>query len=122
VKKTDAQREDIARWLAGTDIGYFELRTPFETLRFGAPQAHPAPTTLRAASVGVFRRAHPLHAAALAPIGEPVPAGQAVGVLQIGPLLLPVLAPVAGRVARWLADDGAAVGFGAALIEFQETT
>jgi acetyl-CoA carboxylase biotin carboxyl carrier protein len=119
MKKTDAQREDIARWLAGTDIGYFELHTPFETLRFGAPEARPAATTLRAGSVGVFRHAHPLHAAALAPIGEPVPAGRAVGLLQIGPLLLPVIAPVAGRVARWLADDGAAVGFGAALIEFQ---
>ncbi|MDM0035790.1 acetyl-CoA carboxylase biotin carboxyl carrier protein subunit [Variovorax sp. J22P271] len=119
MKKTDAQREDIARWLAATDIGYFELHTPFETLRFGAPPDRPAATTLRAASVGVFRHAHPLHAAPLAPIGAPVPAGQAVGVLQIGPLLLPVFAPVAGQVARWLADDGAAVGFGAALIEFQ---
>jgi biotin carboxyl carrier protein len=42
-----------------------------------------------------------------------------VGLLQIGPLLLPVIAPVAGRVARRLADDGATVGFGAPLIEFQ---
>ena len=46
-------------------------------------------------------------------------AGQAVGLLQIGPLLLPVTAPLAGVVAAVLAAEGHAVGYGTALVELQ---
>jgi acetyl-CoA carboxylase biotin carboxyl carrier protein len=65
----------------------------------------------------VFLHCHPLAATPLARIGERVGAGQTVGLLQIGPLLLPVTAPQAGIVDSIHAADGLPVGYGAPLVE-----
>ncbi len=95
--RTNNARTSPAGWPA-TDIGLLELRhARLETaaLGGGAAGSTAAPNpTLRAAlrSVRIPAGARiPLHAAALvAASASAVPAGQAVGVLQIGPLLLPV--------------------------------
>lgn len=50
-------------------------------------------------------------------IGARVEAGQTVGLLKIGPLLLPVAAPQAGIVDGVHVADGAAVGYGTPLLE-----
>ncbi len=117
----------LAAWLAGTDIGLLELRTPQGTLRLGrqgdnivelpAEEAEPEHSPIHAPSLGVFLHSHPLAAAPLARIGERVEAGQAVGVLKIGPLLLPVTAPQAGIVDGIHAADGLAVGYGTPLLD-----
>ncbi len=117
----------LAAWLAGTDIGLLELRTPHGTLRLGrqgddivelpAEEAEPEHLPIHATSVGVFLHSHPLAAAPLVRIGERVEAGQTVGLLKIGPLLLPVTAPQAGIVDGIHAADGLAVGFGAPLVD-----
>src|SRR6185436_1376747 len=66
--------------------------------------------------VGIFLHRHPLHDAPLARRGTRVQSGQAVGLLHIGVLLLPVPAPVAGVVGDALAPHGAMVGFGSDLV------
>ncbi|AGU53289.1 biotin/lipoyl attachment domain-containing protein [Variovorax paradoxus B4] len=116
----------LAAWLAGTDIGLLELRTPEGTLRLGRQgdeiielpdeEAEPELLVIHAPSVGVFLHSHPLAAAPLVRIGEHVEAGQTVGLLKIGPLLLPVTAPQAGIVDGVHAADGLAVGFGTPLV------
>ena len=51
-------------------------------------------------------------------VAAPVAAGQPIGLLQVGPLLLPLATPCNGAVVATLADDGAAVGYGQPLITF----
>lgn len=121
----------IAEWLEGTDIARLELSGPDGRVvlirrgrsvalqREGA--AVPAGTSVLAPAVGVFLHHHPLHEAPLARRGEFVACGQMLGLLGIGPLLLPVLAPVAGRVAEILAPHEAVVGFGTRLMELTHT-
>jgi acetyl-CoA carboxylase biotin carboxyl carrier protein len=132
--RTPDQLQQLAAWLAATDIGLLELRTPEGTLRLGRKGASSgeivqldaaddgtaaAPAVATASSVGQFLHRHPLHAAPLVRIGERVPAGQLLGLLQIGPLLLPVHAPLAGVVAAMRVAAGQAVGYGTALVELQ---
>lgn len=123
------QTSRFAAWLADTDIGLFELRTPQGTLRLGrqgddivelpaeVAEAETAPLSVHARSVGVFLHNHPLAAAPLVRTGERVDAGQTIGLLKIGPLLLLVAAPQAGIVGGVHAADGLAVGYGTPLVD-----
>ena len=138
--KTADQLQQLAAWLADTDIGLLELRTPEGMVRLGRSRAPsraivqldadgeggvrpPAPAagtaTAVASSAGVFLHGHPLHPVPLARVGERVSAGQPVGLLQIGPLLLPVAAPLAGVIAAVCVAAGCTVGYGTALVELQ---
>jgi acetyl-CoA carboxylase biotin carboxyl carrier protein len=127
MQDTALRTPQLAAWLAGTDIGLLELRTPQGTLRLGrqgddivqlpAEVTEAETVSVHAPSVGVFLHSHPLAAAPLARIGERVDAGRAVGLLQIGPLLLPVTAPQAGIVDSIHAADGLHVGYGTPLVE-----
>lgn len=134
--KSPAQVQELAAWLAATDIGLLELRTPEGVLRLGRDSQRgseivqldaqdegtpPAPPACVAAapSVGVFLHAHPLHAAPLVRPGQRVSAGQPVGLMKIGPLLLPVQAPQSGVLIAFLVPEGEAVGWGTPLVELQ---
>lgn len=119
------QIRQIAARLAATDISLLELRGPGQTLllrRQGSAvdivetDDAAQPVTVAASSVGVFLHRHPLREDALAPPGTMVQSGQALGLLQVGPLLLPVLAPAAGIVLELLAADGAVVGYATPLV------
>ncbi len=123
---------EIAGWLAATDIALLELRTPDEVVRLGwrngavtvlndgeAPLAAADTVTVTAPSVGVFLPNHPASAAPLARVDGRVEAGQALGLLQVGVLLLPIAAPCAGIVAAVRAHAGATVGFGTPLIDLR---
>ncbi|UVH58662.1 acetyl-CoA carboxylase biotin carboxyl carrier protein subunit [Variovorax paradoxus] len=131
-EKTDMQdttlrTPQLAAWLAGTDIGLLELRTPEGTLRLGRQgdeivelpdeEAEPELLNIHAPSLGVFLQSHPMATTSLVRIGQRVEAGQIVGLLKIGPLLLPVTAPQAGIVDNIHADDATAVGYGAPLFD-----
>ena len=119
----------LAAWLAGTDIGLLELRTPQGILRLGrqgddivelpadVAEVESELVSVHALSVGVFLHGHPLAVAPLVRTGERVEAGQTVGLLKIGPLLLPVTAPQAGIVDGVHAADGLAVGYGTPLVD-----
>lgn len=121
----------LSAWLANTDIGLLELRTPHGTLRLGRQggdmvelpmeeeeeKGEAEPVTAKASSVGLFLRTHPVATEPLARIGQRVDAGQLIGLLNIGPLLLPVSAPQAGIVDALHVESGIAVGYGAPLID-----
>jgi acetyl-CoA carboxylase biotin carboxyl carrier protein len=130
--------EQLAAWLREADIGLLELHGPGTRLSLrhdrggevsirqdsaaGAPQESAAPartSTVAAPGVGVFRQGHPLRAAALAPVGTRVRAGQPLGLLQIGALLLPVTAPQAGTVVHWHASESTPVGYGTPLVDLE---
>jgi acetyl-CoA carboxylase biotin carboxyl carrier protein len=133
------QIERIARWLAATDIALLELRGPGHALVLrhegaavelieqedGASMDASAASdllTVTAPSLGVFLHRHPLRAEALAAPGTAVQAGQALGLLQIGSLLLRVAAPVDACLIEALAEHGAVVGYGTPLFALQAYT
>jgi acetyl-CoA carboxylase biotin carboxyl carrier protein len=122
--------QQLSAWLAATDIGLLELRGPAVQLRLRnhagrvEPESLDAPAiptriAVIANSVGVFLRQHPLRNAPLAEPGDAVRAGQVLGLLQIGALLLPVVAPHDGIVTATPIEDGVIVGYGTALFELQ---
>ena len=106
---------EISAWLAGSDITRLELSGPEGVVRLGqevAP-ATPASVAVRSAGVGVFLHRHPLSP------GARVAAGQMVGLLQVGVLLMPVLAPSAGLAVGYLVPHGQIVGFGVAVLTLE---
>jgi acetyl-CoA carboxylase biotin carboxyl carrier protein len=123
----------ISAWLADTDIALLELRGPGASLTLrqhhgsvtaeldeslacpGLPAG--AADVVTTPTVGVFLHRHPLHEAPLVRIGERVQAGQAIGLLRIGTLLLPVPAPRSGIIAGVLVAHGTTVDFGTRLFE-----
>jgi acetyl-CoA carboxylase biotin carboxyl carrier protein len=120
------QVEQLAAWLSGTDIELLELRTPEGTIRLQRDRPGVAATLERtgaavallavtAPSVGVFLHCHPLQEVVLVHPGQKVRAGEPVGLLRIGTLLLPVPAPVDGMVLDLPVADGSTVGYGAVL-------
>ena len=121
----------LSAWLAGTDIDLLELDGPGEHLclrRNGAQmevvpisaQDSPGPCPVaKAASVGVFLRSHPLRGEPLAAPDAPARAGQVLGLLQIGALLLPVTAPQDGIVENVLVAQGTTVGYGTPLVKLR---
>ena len=143
MKKAPHELREIAGWMAATGIGFLELRMPGATVRLGrhgdevvtlddgprsdeAPVVHPPGATNRfgppvdtvsSASLGVFLHAHPCATAPFVRPGARVQAGQKLGLLRIGVLLLPVTASRAGTVAAVRVEDGATVGYGAALVD-----
>lgn len=126
--------DQLCAWLARTDIGFLELKSPTQTLRLlhegtavavqavdGADtmrQQQPA-LVVRASAPGAFLCRHPLRERAIIAIGEEIHAGDPLGFLQVGPLLLPVRAPVTGTVTDVLAQHGRIVGYGVPLFELQ---
>ncbi|KWR88200.1 acetyl-CoA carboxylase biotin carboxyl carrier protein [Cupriavidus sp. IDO] len=125
----------LCAWLAATDIAELDLRGPgvhlclrregatvHESVALPTPEAVGSPASseiVRAGSVGVFRHRHPQRSAPLAAVGSAVRESQALGLLQIGPLLLPVTAPREAVVLDIPAPDGAVVGWGTSLVELE---
>lgn len=134
------QTQDIrqlAEWLAATDIDLLELRGPnlqIEIHRDGAgataeqqvapaaaqaatPAEAPAAVSVRATSVGVWLDRIPGRSTPLCAPGSAVFTGALLGLLQVGPLLLPVRAPCNGWHGNWLATPGSTVGYGTPLMD-----
>jgi len=125
--------QQLAAWLADTDVALLELRGPQTLLRLvrdGATgdvmqdnareETRLGTTIVPASTVGIVRHRHPLRDEPLAPIGARVEVGQPLALLQIGQMLIAVPAPRDGVVARLLANDGDAVGYGDPLTELQD--
>ena len=129
------QLHKLSEWMAEARIDELELTGPNFRLRLNGddPQVHddragdrqsdvvpsqrPSSDVVAASTVGYFLHRHPLHETALAPEGMPVRAGQALGLLRIGPLLVPVNAPRDGIVGTMLVAHETIVGFGTGLVE-----
>jgi len=130
------QLRDLTAWMDAAGIDELELIGPGFRLRLGggglqtpdgpavelerdaAPASTPFRQIVAAPTVGLFLHRHPLHTAMLAPEGTQVLAGQALGLLRIGPLLVPVIAPRDGIVGAMLVAHETVVGFGTGLVEF----
>jgi acetyl-CoA carboxylase biotin carboxyl carrier protein len=122
----DAFVATLRRWLEATDIDQLELTGPSVSLllrRAGggaAPlAAGPALVEVRAASPGLFLDRHPLSGRPLVETGEEVAAGDDLGCLRVGALLLPVRAPQAGLVAARPCTPGTLVGYGDTLFRLR---
>jgi biotin carboxyl carrier protein len=131
------QLKQLSEWLVATDIAMLELRGPDGHIRLrhdGArvesfkdsatvitdtTGAGPSRLTVAACSVGVFLHGHPLQTTPLARPGARVRAGQPLGLLQIGALLLPVTAPKDATVIGAQVAHGATVGFATPLVELE---
>jgi acetyl-CoA carboxylase biotin carboxyl carrier protein len=125
----------IGAWLAATDVEELELTGPDGHLRLrrgGKPPAAPArdgsdeaverlrdgsgEDVVASPGFGLFLHAHPLRDTPLVRLGDRVTAGQALGLLKIGALLLPIRAPRRAVVEAVLATEGSLVGFGDPLV------
>lgn len=120
--------------LAETNIGLLELKSPTTTLRLvqdGAAAAiqsldaaeatrprQPA-LVVRAPGPGIFLDRHPLREDATAPVGAEIVAEAPLGFLQVGPLLMPVLAPLTATATDVLVRPGTVVGYGTPLFNLQ---
>jgi acetyl-CoA carboxylase biotin carboxyl carrier protein len=122
----------LSAWLKDADLALLELRGPGANLRLvndGASvrviegeeslSVDATSMTVRAPSPGIFLDRHPLHARAIAFVAADVRAGEPLGFLQVGPLLMAVPAPRAGTVTDVLAAHGTIVGYGAPLLVLQ---
>ena len=121
----------LSAWLQATDIDVLDLQGPGERLCLrrngsrievaadGVQEPVGPLTVVRAESVGLFLHEHPQRGEPLATSGARVRAGQALGLLQIGALLLPVTAPHGGTIEAMLVAPGQAVGYGTPLIELR---
>jgi acetyl-CoA carboxylase biotin carboxyl carrier protein len=134
--------EQLSAWLAEAGIDSLELSGPDGRLclgraeqdDIGPDEADAAIETVeaeideqqhgfavRAPGAGILLHHHPMQQTPLAPCGARIRAGQTVALLQIGALLVPVDASCDGTVTSLLADHGALVGFGTAIIELSAT-
>jgi acetyl-CoA carboxylase biotin carboxyl carrier protein len=75
---------------------------------------------VRAPTVGVFYRAPSPGDPPFVHEGDPVAAGQQLGIVETMKLMIPIEADAAGRVVRVLHDDGAAIEYGEPLFELAE--
>ena len=135
----EANWRQIADWLVDTDIDLTELSGPGWQVRLlreagYEPQSRnvrgrnttwpdkstsgsPGHVIVKGTVAGVFLDRHPLRTSQLAPAGAQVRQGDILGLLQLGTVLAPVMAPVDGLVAGMLVSSGAMVGFGADLVQ-----
>lgn len=95
-----------------------EAGTPAVRLAEAAPEI-PAGCTVKAPMAGLFRDRHPAGAGPLAAAGGALEAGAVVGFVEVGPLLLPVIAPEAGTVADIHARAGELIGYGNAVLTME---
>jgi acetyl-CoA carboxylase biotin carboxyl carrier protein len=127
-----ADLSEIAAAMAVAGIARLELTGPDVRLVLGRgaraePPVIEVETKTRAAEaetiavaapgVGTFLRAHPLHDRPLAAAGDAVGVGQPIAVLQVGALLLPVIATAAAVVIDAAVEDGTLVGYGDRLLD-----
>lgn len=114
--------QELAALLRGTDIATLELRSPGGLyLRVFNDDAQvtvrSANVVARAISPGVLLQSHPLHTRPLCLPGQGVAAGQAIALLRVGHLLLPVTAAQPGTFVRYRVAPGTVVGWGDALAD-----
>lgn len=94
--------------------GHLALVTPPAPVESAATGANTF--ALTAETVGVFYRSPEPGAAPFVSVGDPVRAGQQVGIIEAMKLMIPVTATTEGVVAELLVDNGDAVEHGQPLI------
>jgi acetyl-CoA carboxylase biotin carboxyl carrier protein len=123
-----ADIERLAQILAKSGIDTIEIEEPGLTLKLvvdigtriaasATPSAADAPVAdhsiiAKADVAGHFLAAHPWQDKPFVTPGQRIEAGAIVGLVKIGLLYAPVVAPAAGTVDAVIAETGAMVGYG----------
>jgi acetyl-CoA carboxylase biotin carboxyl carrier protein len=131
---------EIVAWLTPTNIEILELSGPAVHVRLRraadgtviadaprgdadeAARLKTGAEIVPSPGVGLFLHSHPLREEPFARPGDRVKAGQTVGLLQIGALLIPVPAPLEGVVAALTASDRSLVGYGDCLMNYAQSS
>jgi len=82
-----------------------------------SPQQSPAAIVVTTESAGTFLATHPMRAHPLVEFGSIVKKHDVLGLLKVGLIYAPIIAPADGVVTQLLASDGALLGFGAPVLE-----
>ncbi len=90
---------------------------PVPTIQAGSPEG----AAITAPMAGLFRDRHPVvpETEPLASEGRALEAGAFAGFVEVGPVLLPVIAPSAGLVGEIHARDGQLIGYGDAVLTME---
>ena len=117
--------KQLSTWISQRGIDLLELTTPEASLSLQRDAPAPAAADpvqesrhqeLIAPSPGRYLDRHPLSAQPLVKPGASVEAGQLVGFLQIGTLLLPLRSPQAGRIVSLPRSPGDTLGYGSVVM------
>jgi biotin carboxyl carrier protein len=124
--------ERLAQILAKSSVDTIEIEEPGLTLklvvdtgaRIAAPATPAAAITdhsviAKADVAGHFLAAHPWQDQPFVAPGQRIEAGAIVGLVKIGLLYAPVVAPAAGIVDAVMAETGAMVGYGTPVVRIQ---
>ncbi len=122
---------ELTAWIKDAGLAELELTSPEArlVLRLGddaaetalldlEETAETAAIPLRAPMLGTFLHRHPMVEEPLFAEGQTVRTDQCLGLLRIGALLVPVMAPSSGEIAAFLVPHGETVGYGTALLTF----
>ena len=117
--------KQLSTWISQRGIDLLELTTPEAALSLqrDAPDSAAADLVqgsgyheLTAPSPGRYLDRHPLSTQPLVMSGASVEAGQLVGFLQIGTLLLPLRSAQAGRIVSLPPSPGDTLGYGSVVM------
>ncbi|MBB2205434.1 acetyl-CoA carboxylase biotin carboxyl carrier protein subunit [Gluconacetobacter takamatsuzukensis] len=125
-----AEIAQITTWLAEAGLASMDLsnaagarlRLTVAPSPVTPPPAAPAPAetiTATAPYFGHLALRHPLRAEPFAPLGATVRKGDTIALLTLDTLQVPVTAPADGIVAEILGQEGALVGYGAAILSIR---
>lgn len=78
-----------------------------------SPRAEREEILVRSPAVGRFLRIHPGQDRPLVDLGDTVVPETIVGLLENGPILMPILAGQVGEISRVEAEEGSLLGYGA---------
>jgi acetyl-CoA carboxylase biotin carboxyl carrier protein len=126
IETTDIER--LAQILERSGVDAIEIEEPAQSLKLvmdTAARTTASPTLTAAASpaeddsiivkadvAGYFLAAHPWRDKPFVAPGQPIEAGAIVGLVKIGLLYAPVVAPAAGTIDAVIAETGTTVGYG----------
>ncbi|MBR0832414.1 acetyl-CoA carboxylase biotin carboxyl carrier protein subunit [Bradyrhizobium manausense] len=124
--------ERLAQILARSGVDTIEIEQPGLTLklvvdtgtRVAAAATPVAAVTdhsviAKADVAGHFLAAHPWQDKPFAAPGQRIEAGAVVGLVKVGLLYAPVVAPVTGTIDAVMAETGAMVGYGTPIVRIQ---
>jgi acetyl-CoA carboxylase biotin carboxyl carrier protein len=93
--------------------------TPSSALVALTEPSHQAAIVAKADVAGIFVAAHPWRTKPFVEPGQAIDAGAIVGLVKVGRLYVPVLAPAAGIVDLIVAEAGATVGYGTPVVSLR---
>lgn len=125
---------ELAAHLERNNVSAIEIETPDGSLKIVAMAGGQAPAArrpseaakapvkpvgilARAPMAGIFTPAHPQRPDRVVQAGQSVTKGEIVAFVAAGLLIVPVIAEKAGTVSEIVAEAGALVGYGSALLK-----